>query len=189
MGHAAAMGVFKAADGLVDQVDHPRRIDRPPDLHQFAERLPLDELHREVTRAVLLADVLDRHDVGMPEQAAHLTFVLERPALVWIVGEPVAEHLDSEHGPGVAMDRAIDPGEGAGADLIEDLRTAEVVAAPLTTKQALQLEAGDQLAAHQRLTKRRRIERVATRLREGLVEGRRRDEFQFADEVEQVVGR
>ena len=183
------MGVFQAADRLMDQVDHPRRVDRTPDLHQFAERLTLDELHREVAGAILLAHVLDGDDVGMPQQPAHLSFVLERAALLGIVRKSIPQHLDGQHGAGVAVDRPIDPGEGARPDLIQDLRPAVAVAATLSPEQPLELEAGEQFPPDERLAKRLGIQRMATRLGEGLVERGGRHELEVGHEVQQVVGR
>ena len=50
------------------------------------------------------------------------------------------------------MDRPIDPGEGAGPDLVEQLGVAEVITPPLSLEQPLELKARQQFPPHQRLT-------------------------------------
>ena len=158
MSHPATVGVFEPAHRLMDQVDGAGCVDRPADLHEFPQRLPLDELHGEVTRPVLLTDIFDGDDVGMPEQPPHLTFVLEGAALVGVVRESVAEHLHRQHGAGVAVDGAIHPRERSRPDLVEDLRLAEEVASAFAAEETFELEAGEQLPADERLTEGRRVE-------------------------------
>ena len=92
----------------------------------LGEALPLDEAHREIMLAVVLADLEDRHDPRMVEVGGGLGLGVEAFD-VGLVGELAGEdHLERDgpveaHLPGLEHD----PHSAAG-DLADDLVVAEV---------------------------------------------------------------
>ena len=125
MDHAALVGVL---DGLGDPA-HQRGglAGRQRAVGQaLGEALPLDEAHREVMLALVLADLVDRHDARMVEVGGRLGLGVE-PLDVGLVGELAGEdHLERDgpveaHLPGLE-----DDAHAAAGDLADDLVVAEV---------------------------------------------------------------
>ena len=85
-----------------------------------------DQLHGEVALAVVLADLVDRHDAGVVEQRDRLGLVLEPPQLVVAGQHAGPDHLEGD-GP-VEADLAgpVDDAHAAAAELGLDLVVAEV---------------------------------------------------------------
>ena len=186
--HAAAMGVFEPRAHLVEEIDRPAGIEGPADLHQLAEGLPLDELHGDVDRVVLLADILDGADVGMAHEPSHLPLAPEPAALLGILGVAAAEHLDGELGAVVDIHGPVDPRERAGADLVEDLGRAEEVATLFAAEEAVTLVAGEHLAPQEQVGQILDGNVVPAELRPRGVEIALADELQFLREVGEFLG-
>ena len=85
-----------------------------------------DQLHGEVALALVLADLVDRHDAGVVEQRDRLGLVLEPPQLVVAGQDAGPDHLQGD-GP-VEADLAgpVDDAHAAAAELGLDLVVAEV---------------------------------------------------------------
>src|SRR6266478_1902008 len=65
-------------------------------LKTLGERLPFDTLHHQVIRAVLLADVMERADVGMIQAGDGFRFALEALFANGIGGKLRGKNLDSD---------------------------------------------------------------------------------------------
>ena len=88
-----------------------------------AEAAARDQLHGEVALAVVLADLVDRHDAGVVEQGDGLGLVLE-PAQLVVAGQDAGpDHLEG-HGP-VEADLAglVDDAHAAAAQLAAGSRS------------------------------------------------------------------
>ncbi len=186
MGDAPAVGVIESGRELPDQIERLGHVEGTTDLDQFPQRLPLDKLHRDVAGPLLLTHVVDRHDVRVPQQVAHLAFVAEGPALLRIGRVAASQHLDRQNAAGVAMNGPIHPRERAGADLIEHLGVAVEIAPPLPLEQPLELIAGQEFPPHEHLPEGFR--RTARGFPQGLLHGGGGHEFQLADEKGEIVG-
>ena len=64
-----------------------------------AKRLPLYELHRDVVNPVVLANVVDRNDVGVVESGRGTRLLLEASRALRIQSELLPEHLDRHVAP------------------------------------------------------------------------------------------
>ncbi len=90
------------------------------------QRGPLDELHREVLLALVLADLVDRHDVGMVEVGRRLGLGAE-PLDVAARGEAAGEdHLERDDPVERRLPRLVDDPHPAPGDLLQQLVVAEV---------------------------------------------------------------
>ena len=188
MGHAAAVGVFEPRAHLVEEIDRPAVIEGPADLHQLAEGLPFDELHRDVDRIVFLADVLDGADVGMAHEPSHLPLAPEPAALLRVLREPAAEDLDGELRAVVDVDGPVDTGERPGAHLIEDFGRAEEVATLFAAEEAVALIPGEHLATEEEVGEIPDGDVVPAELRPGGIEVALADQLQFLREVGEFLG-
>ena len=94
------------------------REDRP-------ERLALEQLLDDVGRALVRADVVDRGDVGMVQDARRLGLLLEPAQPVGVGGEGGGQDLDRHVAAQARVLRAIHLSHPARADLREDLVGAE----------------------------------------------------------------
>ena len=92
----------------------------------LGEALPLDEAHREVMLALVLADLEDRHDARMVEVGRRLGLGVE--ALdVGLVGELAGEdHLERDGAVEADLPGLEDDAHAAAGDLADDLVVAEV---------------------------------------------------------------
>ena len=188
MRHAAAMGVFEPRAHLVEEIDRPAGIEGPADLHQLAEGLPLDELHGDIDRVVLLADILDGADVRMAHEPSHFPLAPEPAALLGILRVAAAEHLDGELGAIVDIHGPVDPRERASADLVEDLGRAEEVATLFAAEEAVTLVPGEHLAPQEQVGEILDGNGVPAELRPSGVEIALADELQFLREVGEFLG-
>ena len=188
MGHAAAVGVFEPRAHLVEEIDRPAVIEGPADLHQLAEGLPLDELHRDVDRVVLLTDILDGADVGMAHEPSHLPLAPEPAALLRVLRESAAEHLDGELRAVVDVDGPVDTGKRPSAHLIEDLRRAEEVASLVAAEEAVALVAGEYLATEEEVGEILDGDVAPAELCPGGIEIALADQLQFLREVGKFLG-
>ncbi len=85
--------------GVLHRVgDCRHQLGRRPRLLEFREPLreisPLDELHAEEATAVLFADVVDRHDIGMIELGDRLGLVAKPPRGIGTRPPGVTNHLE-----------------------------------------------------------------------------------------------
>jgi hypothetical protein len=159
----------------------------PPELDQLAQRLPLDELHRQVTAAMLRADLLDGDDVGMAEQAAHLALMTKGLLPLDVFGVPAAQHLDGDDLPGVPIDGPKDAGERPGPDLIEDRAATVEESEPVAAHEPLELVAGEEFPTHERRTEGLRRRAAAPGLTQPGLQLQRRNEFEFEDRLRELL--
>ena len=90
------------------------------------EALPVDVAHREVVLALVLADLVDRHDAGVVEVAGGLGLGVE-PLDVGLAGElPGQDHLQGHEAVEAHLPGLVDDAHAAAGDLAEDLVVAEV---------------------------------------------------------------
>ena len=97
-----------------------------PSARRWREALPLDEAHAEVMLALVLADLVDRHDAGMVEVGGGLGLGVE-PLDVGLVGELAGEdHLERDGPIQADLPGLEDDAHAAAGDLADDLVVAEV---------------------------------------------------------------
>ncbi len=125
MDHAV---LVRVVHGLGDLPDEPCRlagIQRAVgDLVRQA--LPLDEAHAEIVLALVLADLVDRHDTGVVEVGGGLGLDAEA-ADVGLAGELAGEdHLERDRPVEAGLPRLEDHAHAAAGDLREQLVIAEV---------------------------------------------------------------
>ena len=84
-----------------------------------------DQLHAEVALAVVLADLVDRHDVGVVQRRDRLGLVLEPPEL-GVAGQNAGpDHLQGDRAVQADLPRLVDDPHAATAQLAADLVVAE----------------------------------------------------------------
>ncbi len=91
---------------LVRVVERARQLDADLDdvlgrhrlvrLQRLGERLPLDELHRDVRMALVFADVEHRHDVGVRKHAGALRLAQEPAVVLAVEAQLRLEELDRQ---------------------------------------------------------------------------------------------
>ena len=92
----------------------------------LGEAAARDQLHGEVLLAVVLADLVDRHDAGVVEQGDGLGLVLE-PAQLVVAGEHAGlDHLEGDGPVEADLPGLVDDAHAAAAQLLVDLVVAEV---------------------------------------------------------------
>ena len=92
----------------------------------LGEVAPLDELHAEELLAVVLADLVDRHDPGVVQQGHRLGLVLE-PAQLGVVGQHAGlDHLQRHRPVEADLPGLVDDAHAAAAQLLRDRVVAEV---------------------------------------------------------------
>ena len=92
----------------------------------LGEALALDEAHREIMLALVLADLVDRHDARMVEVGGGLGLGVE-PLDVGLVGELAGEdHLERDRPVEAHLPGLEDDAHAAAGDLADDLVVAEV---------------------------------------------------------------
>ena len=123
------------------------------DLDELAQIAPFDEVHDQKRNIAARDDFVNRHDVRVAQRCPHLSFAQESLGLDRIVGKTPAKHLDGTNLAGVAMRRAVDPGERAAADQVEDFEVAVEETGPIAAHQAFGLVIGQQFASFEQLAK------------------------------------
>jgi hypothetical protein len=114
-----------------------RRRDLPADAQRFLggqrpaaeplfERLAIDELHRDVERAVVLVETVDRGDIGVAQRREQLRFALQARESVGVAGEPGRQRFDRDVAAELRVGRAVHFAHAAGAEQALDLVDAEV---------------------------------------------------------------
>ena len=97
----------------------------PPACELRPERLAFEELLDDVGSPLVRADVVDRGDVGVVEDARRLRLLLEAPEAVGVGRERSRQHLDRHFAAEPRILRAVDLSHSPGADLAEDLVRTE----------------------------------------------------------------
>ncbi len=92
---AAGVGEGQRRSDLADDPDRGGNIQRPPPLHQVAQRLALDILHDDGQASVVFHDVMHGDDVAVLEPRRSLSLTQE--ALRRLVAFAVAEHILAQH--------------------------------------------------------------------------------------------
>ena len=91
------------------------------------QRDALDELHRNVGRAVVLADFIDGHDVGVVQRRCCAGFLLKPTQAFGIGTRLVGEDFDGDFTPELRICRAVDDAHTSRADLAANLVMREFV--------------------------------------------------------------
>ena len=86
MRQALLEGIAQAFDHAHRQLRGLQRLDLGANLDEVAEVPALDELHDQVVRPAVGGDVVDGHDVGMPQREPQLAFADELGGLLRLVG-------------------------------------------------------------------------------------------------------
>ena len=107
--------------GLDEHAPDLRDGEAPALAEPLGERLPAQELHREVDDAPRPADPVDRNDVGVLEPARGPRLALEAFHEVRIERQREGEHLQGDLPIQPALDRAEDDRHPAAPDLLDDL--------------------------------------------------------------------
>ena len=108
-------------DGALDRLVGRQRALR----NSIRERLALEARHDEEVGALVLADVVERADVGVIEGADRLGLALEALAPIGVRRRFVREDLDGDGAIEPAVLRAIDLAHAAGAEGRDDFVGAE----------------------------------------------------------------
>jgi hypothetical protein len=90
------MRVLEPRAGLEDQIDRPVRIDPAVFRQQLGEGPPLDALHHDVRRPVLLTDVEDADDVRVREAGRGARLAHEPLTEDLVAAERLRETLDRD---------------------------------------------------------------------------------------------
>ena len=116
-----------AADSApaISMADRQRLLDRErPLLDPVRERLAVEMLHDDEHRAGVLADVMQRADVGMRQARNRLRLALEAGSAIGISGEVIGKDFDRDRAieAGVAgfVNLAHAPGANEAEDLVPD---------------------------------------------------------------------
>jgi hypothetical protein len=124
MGEPLAMGGVQGAGDLDPVLEHLRRRQRPA-REPLRERLPFEELHHEVFHAAVVADVVERADVGMGEGGRRARLALEALAPVRIRRHGRGQDFQGDIASESRVARAVDLPHPAGARGGDDLVRAE----------------------------------------------------------------
>jgi hypothetical protein len=103
-----------------DAVDRHRTVG-----DDVAQRPPVDELHRDVRRAVLLGNVVNRDDVRVVERRGRACLTLEACESTGVAGELRRKHFDGDVTPQLHMARAMYLAHAPRTDRAEDLVRTE----------------------------------------------------------------
>ena len=92
-----------------------------PACEPVAQRLALEPLHHDEERALRLADVMDRTDVGMIQRRRCPRFPLESPQTLPVAVHLGRQDLDGDFAPEARVARGVHLAHAAGADERDDL--------------------------------------------------------------------
>ena len=128
-------------DGELEEPLHGERAGG----EQLAERLALDELHRDVGQRARGADLIDRDDVRMVERRHRARFLLESPDAIRLGGQRLGQDLQRHVPVEPSIVGAIDLTHPAGAQVAAHLVVAEVPADEVAAR------GGPSVSAHRRV--------------------------------------
>ena len=97
-----------------------------PAAHDLLQRVAVDVLHRDVVDAVLLAGVVDRHDVRVVELRGALGLAQEVLQRLRILLQRVGQHLERDDAVEHGVLGLVDDAHAAAAELAEDLVAARL---------------------------------------------------------------
>ena len=83
--------VFQTLADLVDAPSRLKRRQRLADVHEVAEISTFNELHREIVKSSLVADVQNRDNIWMNKLLADTGFTLETGHRSWIIDPTFAK--------------------------------------------------------------------------------------------------
>src|SRR6185503_410540 len=115
----AAVGEAGGAEHLDGEVDRTRRVERGLLLDDGLERAAVEELHRDVVRALPLAAVVDGDDVLVVEARRAARLAPEALDELGVLGEAAVQDLERDPPPELQVLGAVDVGHPARADAIE----------------------------------------------------------------------
>ena len=107
---------------LMDDACRPRPRQRAGVLDDVRERLPLDELHREVDQPLgRLSEIINRADVRMVHPAGVGRLAIEPRDRVRVLVRPGIHHLDRALAPHLHVLGEVDAPHAAFAELLDDV--------------------------------------------------------------------
>ena len=125
--HALAVRFLEPGDDL--HRDGERLVEgQRPAGQAVRQRFTLDPLEDEVRRSVQALEAVDRGDVGMAERGEDPRLALEAPQAPRVAAKGVGQALDRDLAAQAGIERTIDPPHAAGAEQVEDLIAADVLA-------------------------------------------------------------
>ena len=104
------------------------RLKGSTDLEDLAKRFAFDKLHHQIRCPGIIDDLVDRHDVWVPEFQAHATLAQKLLDLNDLIAVPTPQNLDRHHLARIAMNRAKDPSKRSGTDHVQDFIRPVIVA-------------------------------------------------------------
>ena len=128
MDDAGVVCPSKPVGDLHREIEEPLHGERSGG-QQIAQRLALDELHRDVGKRARGADLVDRDDVGMVERRHRSGFLLEAPDPVGLGGHRLGQDLEGHVAAEPRVVRPVDlphaaraeaPADGVGTELPTD---------------------------------------------------------------------
>ena len=119
MNDALLVGGGQAAGRLQRELGGPAGGQRPG-REAAAERLAFQQLRNDVRRALVRADVEDRRDVRVVQQAGGLGFLFEAPQAIGVARKALGKDLERHVAAQPRVPRAIDVTHPPGAEPRED---------------------------------------------------------------------
>lgn len=122
---AALMGVVDRFSQRFERRGRARRRQFPL-AQQRSQRPPLDEIHREITPPVVLADLVDRDNVRVPQMRRRLGLSLEALPLGWSGKLPGQNHFHRHDPVETDLPRAIHHAHPSARDFIKQFVISEI---------------------------------------------------------------
>ena len=97
MGRTHLQCVFQTLTNLEHAASCFQRRQRLANLHEVAQVSTFHEFHREEMKTSLVADIVDRNDVGMNKPLANASFTCETGNRSRIFGPAFAKQLQGHH--------------------------------------------------------------------------------------------
>ena len=134
--HVGGLEVAVDEADVVGGGEGPSGVDKHGDLlpqrpvlgvEPLAQRDALDELHRDEQRPVVLADVVDRHHVGVVELGERTRLLPQGVRLLALERGDGPQQLDRELAVELRVERGVDDPHAAGTDAAPDLVATDLV--------------------------------------------------------------
>src|SRR4051794_35913059 len=103
-----------------DEVDRPDRVHRLLGLDDLLERAAVDDLHRDVGRALAFAAIVDRDHVLVVEAGGMRGLATEALDELLVLGEALVEHLERDAASELLVLGAVDVGHAARSQAADD---------------------------------------------------------------------
>ncbi len=117
--HAMRVRHVEGLAELLDDGHHGCQRQRRVSIDQTLERTTLDIFHHQITQPIIVAHVVDGHDVGMLEHAGQVRLLLEAAYDIRAAEQVAVQHLDRDLTAQARVMGAIDTGHAAVADNVE----------------------------------------------------------------------